>query len=523
MKNIEGRSAKSIRNVATGVGNKMLIMLLAFSTRTIFIRLLGAEYNGVNSLYTNILSVLSLAEMGMGNVLMFYLYGALKQRDEKTIAGLVGLFKRIYSIIIIVVLTVGILLVPFLRFIVKSELDGKELILYYLLYLTNSVATYFVVYRTTVLSADQKTYISNIVHTIMIVVMYILQIVYLLLFKNFFGYLLIQVLCTIGTNIILNHIALKHYPFLKTKNDSLIKPSINTKDIYRNISATFLFKVSDTILDQTDSIIISIMFGTVLVGYYSNYYMLISYIVAIAGIIANGLVASFGNLNAEGDMKRSYEMFRVALIAFAMFGTIWTTCYACIVQDFVPVWVGSEYLMPYGLVVAVLAVFYLRMITNTMWMYRSAMGIFREVQYINLAAAALNIVLSVVLGTYIGVAGVIVATAVSRVVTSFWYEARVVFKKFDQPLRVYFGLQFKNLIICVVSVLISLFLCSYVAGNKYIVLVLKLIVALGVSALCIILFYSRTVEYRVMKEKLFGVFRPKKTQTDDANKSVGPQ
>ena len=501
----EGRSAKSVRNVATGISNKVLIMLLAFCTRTIFIRLLGAEYNGVNSLYTNILSVLSLAEMGMGNVLMFYLYAALKDRDDRAVASLVMLFRKIYSIIIVIVLSVGILLVPFLRFIVKSELDNSELIIYYLLYLVNSVASYFVVYRTTVLSADQKSYISNIVQTIMIVVMYVLQIIYLLLFRNFIGYLIIQVLCTIAANLILNHIAIRHYPFLKNTTTMVNKLTINTKDVYKNISATFLFKVSDTILDQTDSIIISIMFGTVLVGYYTNYFMLISYLVAIASIIANGLVASFGNLNAEGDMKRSYEMFRVALVAFSIFGTITTTCYACIVQDFVPIWVGPEYVMQYGLVISILAVFYLRMATNTMWMYRSAMGIFNEVKYINLIAAGLNIVLSIVLGVYLGVPGVIVATAVSRIVTSFWYEARIVFKKFAQPLSQYFILQLKSVLVCVVSVLLSLLISSYFSGNAYVVLGLKLLVAVCISTLLVIVFYRRTPEYRTMVKKIAGV------------------
>ena len=305
----KGRSANSLQNVSTGLINKLLMMFLAFGTRTLFIRLLGAEYTGISSLYTNILSVLSLAEMGMGNVLMFYLYRALKEKDEKRIIDLVNEFKRIYSAIIIIVLSIGLLLIPFLKLIVHSPLDSKELIGYYVLYLLNSVASYFVVYRTTVLAADQKNYISNIVQTIATVAMYVFQIIYLLLYRNFWGYLLIQVLCTIGSNVALNIIAIKHYPFLKGRatvpQNNLL---LNRQELFKNIKATFLFKISDTILDQTDSIIISIMFGTVVVGYYSNYYMLISYIVAIAGIIANGLVASFGNLNTEGDMNRSYEI-----------------------------------------------------------------------------------------------------------------------------------------------------------------------------------------------------------------------
>lgn len=505
MNNI-GRSAKSIRNAATGVANKILMMALAFAARTLFIRLLGAEYTGISSLYTNILSVLSLAEVGMGNVLMFYLYSALKDNDEDRITSLVYEFKKIYSSIIVIVLSIGVLLIPFLRSIVHSPLGINELIGYYLLYLVNSVASYFVVYRTIVLSADQKNYLSNIVNTVATVVMYILQIVYLLLFKDFWGYLIIQVLCTIGSNLALNSISLKHYPFLKKRRAAQTTEGIvNKRELFGNIKATFLFKVADTVLDQTDSIIISVMFGTVVVGYYSNYYMLISYIVAIAGIIANGLVASFGNLQTEGNMERSYEMFRVALMAFSIFGTICTACYACLVQDFVPVWVGAQYVMPYGLVIAVLAVFYLRMATNTMWMYRSAMGLFKEVQYINLAAACLNIILSILLGKIMGVAGVIAATAVSRILTSFWFEGKVVFRRFNKPVSTYYMLQIKSFGVCAFAVATAYGLCSFIKGNAYVVILVKLLIAVAISSLITIVTYGRTPEFRTMKQKIIGV------------------
>ena len=210
-----GRSSKALKNVATGLINKVLMLFLAFATRTLFIRLLGAEYTGVSSLYTNILSVLSLAELGLSNVLMFYLYGAIKDQDEDRICSLVQEFKKIYTGIIILVLSIGLILIPFLRYIVKSTLPTNEVIIYYILYLVNSVASYFVVYRTMVIKADQQDYISNIVQTATTVTMYVLQIVYLLIAQNFLGYLVIQVICTISNNIILNYIALKKYPYLR--------------------------------------------------------------------------------------------------------------------------------------------------------------------------------------------------------------------------------------------------------------------------------------------------------------------
>lgn len=501
-----GRSSKALKNVTTGVINKVLMLFLAFATRTFFIRLLGAEYTGVSSLYTNILSVLSLAELGLSNVLMFYLYGAIKDQDEDRISLLVQEFKKIYTGIIVCVLSGGLLLIPFLKYIVNSTLPTDEIIIYYILYLVNSVASYFVVYRTMVIKADQKEFISNIVQTTTTVAMYVLQITYLLIVRNFLGYLAIQVICTISNNIILNFIALRKYPFLKRKAKNE-KEIIERKDLFDNIKATFLFKVSDTILDQTDSIIISIMFGTVFVGYYYNYYMLITYISAIAGIIANGLVASFGDLNAEGDMEQSYKMFRVALMGFALFGTFCTASYACVVQDFIPIWVGSDYMMDYRLVLAVLAVFYLRMVTNTMWMYRSSMGIFKEVQYINIAAAVLNIIISVILGKLMGISGVIVATALSRLVTSFWYEGKVVFDRFRKSVSIYYLQQLKDFIVCAVVVGLSLLICHNVQVNGVLGLIIKLLIASAVTGIIEITVYYRSIEFKIMVQKIKSVLK----------------
>lgn len=497
-----GRSKKALRNVITGVGNKIFLMLFAFATRTLFIRLLGAEYTGISSLYTNILSVLSLAELGIGNVLMFYLYSALNDKDKQRIRGLVAEFRKIYLGIIISVIGIGVALIPFLHIIIKSDLNYRDLVIYYLLYLLNSIASYFVVYRTMVLSADQKSYISNIVQTITTTGMYILQIAYLIVARDFLGYLIIQVVCTIACNLILNCIATKKYPFLKRNNEYIDSKIVDKKEMFRNIKATFLFKISDTILDQTDSIIISIMFGTVFVGYYYNYFLLITYIVAIAGIIANGLVASFGNLVVQGNSEHSYKMLRVAMLAFAVFGTVCTACYASIVQEFIPIWVGQEYVMSYDLVIAILVVFYLRMVTNTMWMYRSAMGLFKEVQYVNLVAALLNILLSFLLGKLLGLSGVIIATALSRIVTSFWYEGRVVFHKLSKPVKIYYVQQVKDLIICSITVTICVLLCNCIKIHGILSMVIKLLIALTVSILIEIIFYHNTEEYKIMKYKI---------------------
>ena len=276
-----------------------------------------------------------------------------------------------------------------------------------------------------------------------------------------------------------------------------------------NIKATFLFKVSDTLLDQTDSVIISALIGTVFVGYYYNYYIIVTYLVSIAGIMASGLVASFGNLVAEGDRAKSYEMFKVSMLLFSVYGAITVSCYCSVIQDFIPLWIGKEYIMGYDFVVALMIVYYLRMSTNTLWIYRSAMGIFREVQYCNVIAAILNIGLSICLGKAIGMSGVIVATAISRLLSSVWYEGRVVFRKFNKPVSEYYWRQVHDFAICCVCLLTSLSLSSLVLADGIVGLIRKTAVALITSILIEWAVWHKSKEYRVVLNAVFKRVTPR--------------
>lgn len=496
------RTSKSLRNITSGIGNKALLSIFAFATRTVFIRLMGAEYTGVNSLYTNIFSVLSLAELGISNVVMYYLYSALSDADELKIKGLVIEFKKIYTIIMVSMLILGLSVVPILQFIVKSSISDSQLITYYLLFLINLVSSYFLVYRIMVLNADQKLFYTNIVSTFTTIGMYVFQLLFLFITKNFIVYLLVQIFFTILQNIILNNIAIRHYPYIKDLSEKSSDYTINKTRLIDDIKATFLFKLSDVMLDQTDSIIISIMIGTVVVGYYSNYYLIIYYFVTLASIVANGLVASYGNLNTEHNMDKSYTMFKSSLLAFSFLGTWFVNIYLCVIQDFIPIWIGKQYVMNYSLVLAILFVFYFRMSTNTVWIYRSTMGLFKEVQYINLLAAILNIALSIIMGKCFGISGIIIATGISRLLTSFWYEAKVIYNKFQKNISRYFLIQLEYLGIMVICTSLSFAICKSLQFNGVIAIIIKIFISTFITIGLEILLNHKKEEFRVIKNRL---------------------
>ena len=485
---MESRSKKSARNIFIGIINKFLLISFSFATKTVFIRLLGAEYNGISGLYTNILSILSLSELGLGNVLNYSLYQALKDHDELKIRSIVQYFKKIYRIIAFGVCGIGLLLVPFISFIVNTTLPQREVVLYYLLYLLNSVVSYFVVYKTTVISADQDAYISNICETATNFLMYVVQIVYLLRFQAFLGYLLIQVFCTVLKNILLSCIADKKYPYLTV--DIVDKTVFEKKSLLENIKAMFLYKVSAVVLNNTDNILISVIVGTVAVGYYSNYYIVITYIAAFVGIFITGITASLGNLNAQKNEKASYEMFMMLSLVFNFIATMVACCLLNCLQVFIPIWIGKEYVMPISWVAVIIINNYLNEIMSPIWMFRETMGMFKQVKFLMPITATLNLVFSVVLGLKFGVPGILIATVLSKIVSQYWYEPKILFReRFHMHGSVFFLAQMRQILTSIVAMAVSYFLCHWMSSS-FVGLIERALVS-GMTALLIVWLVNR--------------------------------
>lgn len=489
------RTENVTKNLVVGVVSKLCMLGTTFVVRTLFIRILGAEYTGISSLYSNILSLLNLAELGFGSVLTYELYKPLRDNDEEMVAALVALFKKIYSVIIVVISAFGLLLVPFLKYIVKSDLNQTDLLIYYLLYLTDSVSSYFVAYRTMVIEADQKQYVTNLTEIIARFAMYICQSIYLVVTRNFLGYLVIQVLFTIIKNIALHFLSLKMYPFLNQKQVTT-KKLLNTGRIYKNVKAMCVTKISGVILNQTDSIIISILLGTIYVGYYSNYYMLIIYLNSIYSIIVTSMEASVGNLNAEGNQEKSYSVYKRIDFLLSSINVFCVAEFICIVQDFITVWIGEEYIQGWPLIIALMVTFYLQQSMNTVLIYRQTMGLFEAVKKAYPIMAMLNVILSILLGKIMGVAGVALATGMSKLLTVFWYEGKIVFQKMGQSMWQYLLGQVKRVFFLVITVAVAFRLSLMISMSTITGIILKGIMTGLVVLVCLFVAYHRTAEWK---------------------------
>lgn len=492
---MESRSKKSARNILSGVICKLLLMIMAFATKTIFIRLLGVEYNGINGLYSNILSILALSELGVGNVLTFSLYNALKNNDQLKVCSLVNYFKKIYGMVAGAILAIGITLVPLLNYIVNSNISQNEVIIYYLLYLLNSSISYVAVYKTTLIIADQNGYISNVCDAVVSFMMYGTQIIYLLVFHDFLGYLIIQLICTVGKNVFLSIIADRLYPYLNELKPN--KDLVEKNKIFTNIKATFLYKISGVILNNTDNVLISIIVGTVYVGYYSNYYMILSYIVALIGIFITGFMASLGNLNAENNMESSYAMFDSLLLIFSFIGAIIACCFINCMQPFVALWLGSKNVMPFTWVIVIVLNIYLEEIMNPVWIFRETMGLFQQVKYLMLITAGLNMFLSVVFGNWWGVPGILLATSISKLLSQYWYEPGLLFtEKFKcNCVKEFYVFQIKQAIACMIALLLSYILCCFI-GTGLVGIIFRALISCMIAFVSVLCFNFKSTMWK---------------------------
>ena len=499
------RTENAAKNLKVAVICKLGLFGMAFVARTVFIRILGAEYTGVSSLYSNLLNLLNLAEFGFGSVLTYELYKPLKEDDEETITALVALFKRVYLIVIAVVLGFGLLLIPFLGVIVKSDLNSGDLLIYYLLYLLNSVIGYFVAYRTVVIEADQKRYIENLIDIGSKFVMYLCQTVYIVFTKDFLGYLILQTIFTVLRNVTMYGVSLKMYPYLRKlpRKQSISEDS--RKRIYSNSRSMFITKLSNVVLNQTDSIIISILFGTVMVGYYSNYFMLVTYILSIYAIVFSSIEASVGNLNVDADSEKSFRIYK--RLDYMLFCTnlICTVVFLCVVQDFIGIWIGEKYRQSFLLVISLLFTFYLQCAMNITSTFRQTMGLFVVTKRVYPAMAALNVVLSVIFGRQIGIAGVALATGVSRLLTSFWYEGKYVYLKMGHRLGEYIRRQAGFFLVLFITGMISYYICSRLSMTGISAVLIKGLVSLFIAIAALAVTGFRTEEWEWMVQRIRSV------------------
>jgi len=505
------RTKNATINASFGIISQIIRILIEFILRTVFIKQLGSEYLGVNGLFTNILTILSFAELGIGNAIIFSMYKEIANSNTEKIKSLMMLYRKTYITIGCIVLIIGLIITPFIKFIINGVPDIRENIyLIYILFLLNTAVSYFFAYKKAIISAHQKEYIINIYRLFSEIIKVILQILILKLTKNFILYLMIQIICTIIDNIISAHKANVMFPYLKDKTVKKIETKEKNK-IFTNVKSLIMYKFGSIILNGTDNIIISKMLGLVSVGLLSNYNLLINTITTLIGSVLNGFTAGVGNLNTDNNIKKQEQIFnQLFLICVWIYGFC-AIAFAILSNDFIRLWVGENYQISLLSVYAMSLHLYVNGVQFVGYTYRTTMGLFNRGRYCPIIAALMNIILSILLCYKIGLAGVILATSISRLLTTTWYDVYMVYKYKlkKQP----FGFYFKYLInFCVIffTGLLNYKIISFVSFDGVFCFILKTIICTIITNLIFLIAFHRTNEFKEITNKIRGLIWKKK-------------
>lgn len=493
------RTRNSIINFLSGVGSTLISNLLSFISRTIFIQILGSSYLGVNGLLTNVLSMLSLAELGIGTAINFSLYKPLAEKDDEKIATLMAFYKKAYQIIGVLVFIVGLVLMIFLDVFIKDSGDVKHIKLIFLIYLINTSYSYFMTYKVTLLTADQKGYLLTKVNIFFNFITVIAQIIVLIVTRNYILYLLSNMFILFLQRLYINNKVTKLYPVLEIKATNKL-PKEELAIIIKNVKAMMFHKLGDYCINGTDNIIISTFINISVVGIYSNYNMVITMVNGFIVLFFNSITASMGHLIATETDERKLEIFKIInFIGFWLFGFA-TIAFYNLLNPFIELWLGQEYLISQHILVIVLLNYYLTGMRVPVHTVKAAAGLYDEDKYTPLLQSLVNLSVSIILVKKWGLAGVFIGTLVSSILLPCWQRPYIIYKYvFKKSSREYFSKYLIYISTVIITTLgISWVSNLYLSEVNYGTFLIRMIICTVIPNIMFILLFGKTAEFKYL-------------------------
>lgn len=474
------------RNIVTGFINKAVIMLCPFITKMVIQHILGAHYLGLDSLFTSILSVLSLSELGFSTAIVASMYKPVAEGDNTTINALLNFYRFIYRIIGFVILVLGLVLIPFLPYFIKGDYPKDiNLTFLYCLYLFNSVLSYFLyAYLNSLIIVYQRSDISSIRNSITRLLLFLLRIAVLYIFKNYYYYVLLMPLFTIIENIWIAVVVKKLFPQYKCDG----KPSKELiHSLKKQVVGTFINKACGISRNSFDSICISAFAGLTITAQYSNYFYISNSITGLLMIFYTSIIGGVGNHVATKKPKDNFdELQKLDFIYLSISG--WCAAFLlCLYQPFMCLWMGKSMLLSNTTVFLFVLYFYVLKLGDIRYMYTETNGLFWEQRWKSICETISNLILNIILGKLFGVNGVIIATLISLIFINYIWGTRITFKYyFHFSPRAFYSYQFRmtfvNALVCFVTFgicnlldfsnvfsqfIIRMFICILVPGIIY--------------------------------------------------------
>ncbi len=491
--------------------------ILQFISRTVFIYFLGEGYLGINGLFTNILGVLSFAELGIGTAINFSLYKPVADHDVEKIKSYMYYYKWAYRFIALVICILGIILIPFLDLLVKDPGDVGNIKVYYCIYLFNTVTSYFVSYKYSLVNAEQKNYIYTNLNLIINASTIVVQILSLLIWKNFLIYLLTAAIFGLIQKIFISAYFNKLYPFLKDeKSEKLTKKE--KKTLFNKVKALTIHKIGDVSVHQTDNIIVSAFVSTKMVGLLSNYNLIINTVSSCINILFNSVTGSLGNMIATETKEYQYKVFKqYRFIGFWFYGFT-AIALAVLMTPFITLWIGDKMVVDALTINLIVLNYYMigqRICLNNI---KSAAGVFEPDKYVALLQAVVNLVASIFFVQLIGLPGVYVGTIIQGTLSSVLKPALSYKILFDKSSKYYF----KDSIRYGAAVMFAYIVCIIIKERllkdltilNFIIMIIFVVI---IPNILFILFFHKDPEFKYLITIVKGIL---KNNHKSVNKSI---
>lgn len=490
------RSKNTIRNSKFGLLLKLVSIVGAFLARTVLIRVLGVEYAGLDGLFTSILTFLNMAESGFSTAVVYKLYKPVAENDTKKVCALLNYYKYIYRWIGGIVFAVGIVLIPFLGYFIKGDVpDQVNITSLYLIYLANTCFSYWLfAYKTALLNACQRNDRISKVTGIILSVKYLLQVILVLLFKNYYVFAIIIPATTILTNIGMELVTRKHYPDYICKGDV---DKDDKKEIKKKVSALLFNKIGTSIINGSDNIVISAFLGLGILGIYNSYYYIFHMLYGIFAVFHSAVTASVGNSIILEDVKKNKLLFNRFIFLNSWAVGFCSISLVCLYTPFMKIWVGSDKVLDDKFALLMSIYFYLWMIRFVVIIFKSAQGLWWEDRYRAAIEGIFNLLLNIITVQYIGIYGVTISTVVAMIVVSIPWETKILFDKyFKEKAGGYYLFLIKNIIVTIVAGSITYIVTRIVCFGEVLQLIFNGFVCLIIPNVVYFVIYSRSDEFK---------------------------
>ena len=496
------RLEKSFKNIIFAFGNTVFSSFLGFISRTVFIYTLGSSYLGLSGLLGNVLGFLSLSELGISTAIGFSLYKPLAEKDYRSVSAFMTIYRQAYSVIGMIVAISGIILYFFLDFFVTPDQQPYGTDVAYFVFLINIIMGYFLSYKTTLSGSDNQAYCLVPISMGFNTVQTLGQIIVLLISKSYIWYLAVQIVCSILMMTAQNRYITHQYPNVDFYSKEKLLPE-QKKTLTKNIGGLIIAKIGDYLVNSTDNLIITKLISLSATGIYSNYLILRNMVNGFIATLFAGVSASMGNVVAVETDQRKLEVFDTLMFCAFFIYSFEAVCFICLMNPFIEdLWIGSTFVFSPFTVAIIVINNYLTGLRIPLITMKGAAGTYMEDAWIPFAFSGINLVASIVLAKYMGVAGVFLGTIIGSLLTADWYRPVIIYRKvFHAPVQKYYKRYILYIILGFSYMGIAFWLCSLIRTPFVVVtFICKCGIAGTLPIACNILIFSCTSEFQAIRD-----------------------